>query len=306
MFRLLDPKNDWMFKQLFGTEKRKELTIHLINSLMESCQPKVADVTFLKPVLDKEVATLRESIVDVHCKAVDGREFIVEMQRASDTYFIPRVVEYTCQVYVNQRPKFMKEVNDRGGYDKMHPVVCLAIMENTVFPDKKAYLSHHSIRDVDTNMQDIKELSFTFLELSKFHKKFEELNTDEDKWAYFLKRAPTVPPEQFEKILREDSIFSVAYNALVNAAYTEAQLQEYLRYDQKQAEIRIQKAEERALGRAEGLVEGRAEGLAEGERRKAENVARKALCRGMTVLDVADLTGLSVEDVMVLKDSRKI
>ncbi len=195
----------------------------------------------------------------------------------------------------------MKEVNDRGGYDKMHPVVCLAIMENTVFPDKKAYLSHHSIRDVDTNMQDIKELSFTFLELSKFHKKFEELNTDEDKWAYFLKRAPTVPPEQFEKILREDSIFSVAYNALVNAAYTEAQLQEYLRYDQKQAEIRIQKAEERALGRAEGL----AEGLAEGEKRKSEEVARKALCRGMTVEDVADLTGLSVEDVMVLKDSRK-
>ena len=293
MERLLDPKNDWMFKQLFGTEKRKDLTIHLINSLLKGRQPRVVDVKFLKVELDKEITALRQSIVDVLCQADDGREFIVEMQRASDTYFIKRLVEYTCQVYINQRPKALKTDGDRGGYDKVHPVVCLAIMENPVFPDKKAYLSHHELRDIETHTHDIKELSFTFLELSKFNKPFEELETDTEKWAYFFRHAVATSQEQFDEILKEQTVFSRAYEALREAAYTPEQLVAYLRIDQKQAEIKIQNAESRELGRAEGR--------AEGEKEKAEEIALKMLEEGLNIDIVSKLTGLPATKIQELK-----
>ena len=311
MQRLLSPTNDWMFKQLFGTEKRKDLTIHLINALLEGTQPHVVDVTFLKAVLDKETVVLRPSIVDVLCRAEDGRQFIVEMQRAYDTHFIQRLVEYTCQVYLNQRRKEIKEPGDRGGYGKMYPVICLAIMEASVFKTKKAYLSHHEFRDIVTQEQDIKELSFTFLELSKFQKKFEELETDVERWAYFFRNATDTPPELWEQILEENNVFTQAYQALSQAAYTPEQFLTYLGYEQKEAEILIQNDEAREKGRvvgikvglAEGLAQGREEGLAEGAATEKRQLAMKLLQRGMSLEDVVEITGLSALDLQMLTQS---
>lgn len=297
MRRLLNPTNDWMFKRLFGEEKRKDLTIHLINTLLEGTQPPVVDITFLPVELDKETVVLRPSIVDVLCQAEDGRQFIVEMQRASDTYFIQRIVEYTCQVYLNQHLKALKEPGDRGGYCKMHPVVCLAIMETTIFKQKSSFLSHHEFRDILTHEHDIKELSFTFLELSKFHKSFEELETDLDRWAYYFCHATDTSPDQFETICEENSVFSRAYQALVEAACTPEELLVYLRFGQKQAEIEIQNEESWEKGLAKGLEQGKAEGLAEGKREIAFNL----LACGMPFEQIAKITGLSEDEVRKIR-----
>lgn len=32
--KFLDPKNDYLFKRLFGTEKNKDILIHFINSVL--------------------------------------------------------------------------------------------------------------------------------------------------------------------------------------------------------------------------------------------------------------------------------
>lgn len=56
---------------------------------------------------------------------------------------------------------------------------------------------------------------------------------------------------------------------------------------------------ERAI--AEGLEKGRAEGRAEGEAAKAEAIAKKLLAMGLTLAQVAEGTGLSVEEVEALR-----
>ena len=35
MERLLDPKNDWAFKQVFGQEKNKAILIHFLNDMLD-------------------------------------------------------------------------------------------------------------------------------------------------------------------------------------------------------------------------------------------------------------------------------
>ena len=50
-------------------------------------------------------------------------------------------------------------------------------------------------------------------------------------------------------------------------------------------------------GRAEGRAEGREEGLAEGEYNKAMESARKMKAKGYPIADIADITGLSVEEI---------
>ena len=63
-------------------------------------------------------------------------------------------------------------------------------------------------------------------------------------------------------------------------------------------------SEGRAEGRAEGLEKGRAEGRAEGlEKGRAEGKAEVAAAmkaRGMSVSDIADITGLSAEQISKL------
>ena len=56
-------------------------------------------------------------------------------------------------------------------------------------------------------------------------------------------------------------------------------------------------AEGRAEGRAEGIAEGRVEGRAEG----FMEVAKKMLDKGMSAEVVADMTGLSLDEVFKLK-----
>ena len=146
MDRLLDPKNDWAFKQVFGEEKHKDILLKFLNDVLNEHVLHgnlITDIRFLKVNLDTEIIALRQSIVDVLCKTKDGTHFIVEMQRASDSGFIQRAVEYASRVYLNQRPRSQKAKNDKGGYKKLRPVIFLAVIEETLFPNKTAYLSHH-------------------------------------------------------------------------------------------------------------------------------------------------------------------
>jgi predicted transposase/invertase (TIGR01784 family) len=55
-------------------------------------------------------------------------------------------------------------------------------------------------------------------------------------------------------------------------------------------------------GRAEGLAEGRTAGLAEGEAKGKAETARRMLARDMEISVVADITGLSEDEVRALAE----
>ena len=326
MYRLLDPKNDWAFKQVFGEEKHKDILLAFLNDVLDEHVLHgnlITDVTFLNVNLDTKIIALRQSIVDVLCRAQDGTYFIVEMQRASDSGFIQRAVEYASRVYLNQRDRSQKTKNDKGGYKKLRPVIFLAIMEETLFPHKKAYLSHHQFRDVVSSEHDIKEMSFSFLELSKFHKEFSELQDGIERWAYFFKNAEHIDPEDLDKVLKEDSALSSAYKALERAAYSSEQLLDYERYTWKEEEIQTRIDDARLAGEIAGEEKGRAEGIEQGiaqgraeERAKAEEelakqkakadaekveMAQKMLADGLPIEIISRYSGLSLDEIRALK-----
>jgi predicted transposase YdaD len=55
-----------------------------------------------------------------------------------------------------------------------------------------------------------------------------------------------------------------------------------------------------AVGHAEGHAEGHAKGRAEGQAEAMKTLAEKALKRGLSPNDIAELTGLTVEEVLRL------
>jgi predicted transposase/invertase (TIGR01784 family) len=160
-------------------------------------------------------------------------------------------VVYACGAYLNQR------IKDHD-YDKMKPVIFFAILKRKLFPDKKEYLSHHKVSDICTGESDIKDLSFSFLELGKFQKRFGELTSNVEKWAYFFKHAQETEPQELEEIHRCDRIIGIAYDALSQSAFYPEALLEYERYAMKENEIftRLSDAEKRGIekSKAEGAL----------------------------------------------------
>ena len=58
----------------------------------------------------------------------------------------------------------------------------------------------------------------------------------------------------------------------------------------------------RESGREEGREEGRKEGRAEGAKQKSFDIAKRILEKGIDIETISELTGLTAEEVSMLKD----
>ena len=273
--KFLDPKNDFAFKRIFGTEKNKDILIHFLNDMLTfKDRALIQDVTFLKTIQDPETASKKTSIVDILCKDENDNRYIVEMQVAKEKGFEKRAQYYASKAYISQA--------NAGGEDhNLREVIFLAIAEFVMFPKKKQWKSEHVILDRNSYEHDLKDFSFTFLELPKFQKSIAELSTISDKWMYFFKNAEETTESDLEKLVGKDMIIERAYDELDRFHWNEEEL---LTYDQ---------AEKYEGAYIASMAQKYDEGLEKGLEKGIEKVARNMLSKGIDVETIASVTGLT-------------
>ncbi len=212
-------------------------------------------------------------------------DYIVEMQVAKVAGFEKRAQYYAAKAYSAQ-----PESGDT--YDHLKEVIFLAITEYEMFKDKEGYKSVHIVLDKKTHERDLKDFSFTFLELKKFHKSKEELKTYEDKWLYFFKHAND--PEDMHKLIENsDEVIKKAYNELEAHNWTNEELRAYEASEKssKDAKAREQYVEQ----------EGRKKGREEGREERNKEIAKNLLVQKMDIKLISELTGLPVEKIKKLE-----
>ena len=271
------------FKRIFGTEKNKDILIHFLNDIFGRTTNPIEEVTFLKSAQEPEIASQRASIVDVLCQDSKGNRFIIEMQVASEDGFIKRAQYYAAKTYIEQREKGIKFAN-------LKEVTFLAITNFSLFPEKKEYLSHHQVLDKHTLENNLKDFSFSFLELPKFKKTKEQLVTMTEKWAYFFKRADKTKEMELPLIVGSDTIIKRAYDELNRFSWSAEEIRAYDSIDMKR------ESEEGVLRAA------KAEGKQEEKLRIAENL----LAQGAGMQMIAFATGLSEDELQKLKEEEKL
>lgn len=82
MARFIDPRVDWAFKRIFGSEDTKECLITFLNGLFED-ELVIKDVTFAKTERLGLRPDDRGVVFDVYCITNEGKHIIVEMQKKS-------------------------------------------------------------------------------------------------------------------------------------------------------------------------------------------------------------------------------
>ena len=299
--RYVNPYTDFGFKKLFGCDANKDLLISFLNALLheEQC---VVDVTYLPNEHIGDFELDRKSIFDVYCRNDRGEHFIVEMQKAEQKFFKDRSVFYATFP--------IREQARRGDWDYSLKAVYTVGVLNFVFDedrDDKEYF-HHEVKLMDVNRKEVfyDKLTFIYLEMPKFNKTENELETLFDKWMFVLKnlsrltdRPVALQERVFERVFRVAEIAKLDKKDL--AAYEESlkvfrDLNNVIRTAEWKGE-----AKGHAKGLAEGIAKGKAEGLAEGLAQGKLDMARKMKALGIPVETILEISGLSLREIEELE-----
>ena len=305
--RYVDILTEAGFKAVFGVEKNKDVLIDLLNVVLPAHR-RVTDLAYSTTEVPGLTMSNKSVRLDLRCTGEDGTRFIVEMQCYRQLNFFRRCVEYAAKVYDSG-----SGCGDGHGYD-IPPVYFIGLL-NTGVPKfdrsdsavwRDRYVSEYTFREKESHEVVDETIFLIFAELDRFDKKLEECVSMADKWFYSLKhvgRMDRLPEELKVKV------FERLFEACEIARFTP---EEKLKYEHDMMTERDYtdildtcRAEGLAEGEAKGRAEGKIEGLAEGEAKgKAEGlaegkmeVARAMKAKGLGMALIAELTGLSEEEI---------
>ena len=283
--RLLNPKIDFVFKKIFGSEKHPGVLISFLNAVLKP-KNNITDVEIKNTDIDKSYIEDKFSRLDV--KAVTSKNEIIniEIQLKNEYNMIQRSLYYWSKLYEEQL-----EEGDR--YDKLCRTVCINILDFKYLKNDRFH-NGYRLKEIETNeeLTDLEEIHF--IEIPKLKK----INSEKDivdvleGWVEFLRDPESEVVRKLEmtnKEIREakDELYRLSMDEKERALY-------FIREKSIRDEISaLANAEEKGMER----------GIKKGERNKAIEIAKSLL----DVLDIETIyikTGLSIkeiEDIAVMK-----
>lgn len=280
----INPKTDFAFKKIFGSEQNKDILISFLNALLYEGKKTIKDLEILNPYQAPQIKGIKDTYLDVKALLKSGKTVIVEMQVLNVEGFEKRILYDASQAYSIQ-------LNLGDEYALLNPVIALTIADFKMFDFEKMISSFvFKEKKLSTDYGD-NDIELVFVELPKFQKKLEELETITDNWLYFMKTAKkldSIPPIM-EKITEINRAFQVAKEAnMTPEELEELQQREMFIQDQFNAV---------KLARRLALEEGREEGRKEEKTEIAQQL--------LSVLDdetISRTTGLSIEEIKRLRE----
>ncbi len=259
--RYIDLTTDFGFKRLFGRQENSAILQAFLTDILMLDSP-IVEVQILTQEQLPETTTERIGIYDVYCQDADGRRFIVEMQRASTTYFKERALFYSTFPITHQ-------VRKGREYDfSLMPVYCICLL-NYKMDDQPGYFRKIQLMDVERHQVFYDKYTFIFIEIPKFMLSLDEVQAMLDKWLYLFKHSTElreVPTQLQEPSLKR------AFEVAELAAMTEE--------DQFAYHLNLKRLSDNQLLLQGQFEKGMREGMREGER-KGE---RKGLLSGIKLV----------------------
>ena len=268
--RYVNPYTDFGFKKLFGTVLNKDLLISFLNALFQD-KPEITDLTYMNTEHLGEGIVDRKAVFDVYCQLTDGSRIIVEMQKAEQQYFKDRSIYYSTYP--------IREQGQKGEWNYHLENVYTVGVLNFTFPDGEypddSMIHEVKLKDVADNHVFYDKLTFIYLEMPKFNKTEEELETMFDKWMFALTNLARLLERP--KALQE-RIFTRLFEQAEIAHFTPKEREQYVASKKEYWDYYSTMKTSFDKGRAEGREEGRAEGRAE--------IARNLKRMGFPIADI--------------------
>ena len=272
---LLDPKMDFVFKNIFGSEKNPKILISFLNATLK---PKdlITAVEFKNPDINKDYIEDKFSRLDVKATTSNDEVINIEIQLKNEYNMIKRSLYYWSKLYSEQ-------LNEGEDYSILKRTICINIL-NFKYLKTRKFHSGYRLKEIYSNeeLTDVAEIHF--IEIPKL-----EEGTDEKdmlvNWVEFLKDPESEKVRSLEMSIEE---IRQAKDELIRMSNDDTQRQIY--------EMRAKTLKDKVSA----LNEAERKGMKKGEKNKAIEIAK-------SLLDVLDLetialkTGLSIDEINKLK-----
>ncbi|MDR3338891.1 MAG: Rpn family recombination-promoting nuclease/putative transposase [Candidatus Symbiothrix sp.] len=284
----INPLTDFGFKLLFSEEKNKAFLIDFLNEVIEE-EGCITDIEYQPTFQLGNVAQNRKAVFDIFCKNEKGEYFIVEMQKAKQPYFVDRSLFYSTFPLQKQAPQGVWNF-------QLKAVYTVALLDFVLFEeaeDENYCIEHIYLMRDRTKTRYSKKLNFIFVELPKFKKPVEALETNVDRWLFCLKnlsRLNSRPTEVQGKIF--EKLFKAAEIKKLTATDMETYNKSILEYQDVRDAV--------DYAREEASEKAFKKGIEKGINQKSFEIARKCFEKGMLVEEVAELIDLDAEQLKEL------
>ncbi len=313
---ILSPMCDFAFKSILGRQENGSILIKFLQAVINVPPEEYDSVTILNPILTKETVEGKTGILDLIIKTKSGYLIHVEVQVNHQEYFPERMVYYSSRLIT-------KQVGKGEHYNKIQRVISIVIAGHNILDEGSTYHHRYTLYDQDAKHEfPGRLLEIHVLELPKLPRRDD--TTALWPWLRFFGAKNKGDLQMAAK--REPQI-AKACEVLVdlsasNLRRQRAESREMARMDEisridyykriaeehkRDAEEQKRNAEEQKRNAEEQkrITEEQSRIAQEkGEQERAMRIAKNALRKKYPIEDIAELTGLSVDEVLALKQPR--
>ncbi|OKH38614.1 transposase [[Phormidium ambiguum] IAM M-71] len=271
--RFINPKTDFAFKKIFGSEQSKDILISFLNALLYNGNSTIEDLEILNPYLAPKIRGIKDTYLDVKAKITGDKTVIIEMQVLNVEGFEKRILYNAAKAYSIQ-------LDSGENYNLLNPVIALTITDFEMFTNWDKVISRFALKEQDYLVDySIYDIELVFVELPKFNKELSQLETITDKWIYFLKTARSLEtvPEEIGEIPEIQKAFSIANQAnLTRAELEDLEKREIYIHDQRNA-------------------------ITKAVNQNRREIAKRLIDLGLDDQTISQTTGLNLEEVRNLR-----
>ena len=254
---LLNPKIDFVFKKIFGSEEHPEILISFLNAVLKPKKP-IVSVEIKNSDLEKEYIEDKFSRLDVKALTSNKKIINIEIQLKNEYNMIQRSLYYWSKLYEEQ-------LSEGDRYDKLSRTVCINILDFKYLKNDRFH-NGYRLKEIETNeeLTDLQEIHFIEIPKLKRFESTEEIVDLLEGWVEFLRDPESEVIRKLEmsnKEIREakDELYRLSRNSKERELY-------YLREKSLRDEISAL-----ANAKEKGLKEGLKQGLFEGKLESARS-----------------------------------
>ena len=282
---------DLAFKKAFDPDKptSRNNLINLLNDLLEPQLKRPIKNVWTRNVA-KNLSGSKESrtaIFDLHCKDDMGNLIEIEVQIREMDNFMKRLAFYASELVANQA-----EPGEEWNYD-VQPTYVIALTRIHVFDDENA-VHRAAVTDLETGKQVMDTYNYAVIELSKVPFFIEKTSSDLSKWLFFfryLNRLKELPEE-----LNESKFQQLTESSKVsNFSKKEFEAYQRMHHEKWDHNVMVPGIFKEFATEINAKIEERISD-------RNHEIAKKMVAAGkLSDTEIADYSGLSVEDVVVLR-----
>lgn len=279
---LLDPRVDFVFKRIFGSENNKDVLLAFLNRIFTKAgEPPLQEIILMNPYTEKDDPLDKQSIFDVYAKTTEGKLIDIEMQLFNKYDIEKRTLFYWSKRYASQLQEGEK-------YQELQKCVTINILNYSILPNDQYHNVFH-LREDQTLIPLIDDIEIHFLELTKLDDAIPSQGGLEN-WLLFLKG---VSKEYWEVLKMNEPGLEKAMDTL-----------QYLSQDSDAR--RLYEARQKYLHDEASMLEGARQagmkaGMKEGMKEGIKEVAKNMLTLGLDIATIGKATGLSEQEIVALK-----